>query len=58
MGHINCVECLKEAQLRWDTVTVCVSKRGTVKVGHINCVECLKEAQLRWDILSVLKRRS
>ena len=53
MGHINCVECLKEVQLRWDTLTV-LSERDTVKVGHINCVECLKEAQLRWDTLTVL----
>ena len=30
MGHI---ECFKEAQLRWDTLTV-LFERGAVKVGH------------------------
>ena len=33
MGRINCIECLKEAQLRWDTLTV-LFERGAVKVGH------------------------
>ena len=37
VGHINCIECLKEAQLRWDSLTVL----------------SLKEAQLRWDTLTV-----
>ena len=45
-GHINCIECLKEAQLSEHINCIECLKEAQLS-EHINCTECLKEAQLR-----------